>query len=360
MKRKIITAVPVIAAVIILGIVLFSTKHEYKPKKVTILFVGDVCFDWGVKKVIASGYDPFGYVKGLIGSATVAVFNLETPISTGGAKVEKTYNFRCPPDVLSYITNAGFDCAMLGNNHSMDYGPAALSDTLKYLKQYRLFYTGAGKNLKNAVVPIIIETNGFRIGILSFGYMNPPDLIADASKPGVAPIRPGFMNAEVGKLRPSVDFLIVSIHWGTEYVYYPNNSQKEMGHGLIDAGADLVIGHHPHILQGIEKYKNGMIFYSMGNFMFPQTDNTNMRATIIGMVELTEKIKDAKHKPAPVYSFIPLWRNMKTYDPEFPSMKTNYQIVKLILDISRGLNVKMMTLNQTLSNVYRIYAIDWK
>jgi poly-gamma-glutamate synthesis protein (capsule biosynthesis protein) len=358
--RKYIPAGLIAVAVILIGVILLTVKPAEKPRKVAIVFVGDICFDWGVKKVIASGYDPFAHTQGLIRGAEVSIFNLETPISTGGAKVEKTYNFRCPPGVLSYITDAGFDCAMLGNNHSMDYGPEALSDTLKNVQKYGLHYTGAGKNLKNAVIPIIIETNGIRIGILSFGYINPPELAAELSKPGVAPIKPWMMTAEVKKLRPKVDFLIVSIHWGTEYVYYPNESQKEMGHALIDAGADMVVGHHPHILQGIEKYKGGMIFYSMGNFMFPQTDNTNLRATMLGMVVLTEKLKTMKHPPSPVYMFIPLWRNMKTYDPEFPSKTTNGQIVKLITDISKGLSVKTMKLNEAVSNDYRTYTIEWK
>lgn len=344
----------------IIAVIIISAPGKKIPRTVSIVFVGDICFDWGVKKVIASGYDPFAHTKGLIRAADVSIFNLETPISTGGAKVEKTYNFRCPPEVLKYITNAGFDCAMLGNNHSMDYGPDALADTLKNVRKYGLLYTGAGMNLKNAALPIIIETNGIAIGILSFGYINPPELAAEVSKPGVAPIKTSLMTAEVKKLRPKVDFLIVSIHWGTEYVYYPNDSQTLTGHALIDAGADLVVGHHPHILQGIEKYKTGMIFYSMGNFMFPQTDNTNLRATMLGTVLLTEKLSTMKHPPSPVYSFIPLWRNMKTYDPEFPSITTNNQIVKLITGISKGLSAKTMKLDEAVSNDYRTYTIEWK
>ncbi|OHD54091.1 MAG: hypothetical protein A2Y33_10265 [Spirochaetes bacterium GWF1_51_8] len=358
MLKKSFIVLPIVF--FIFGLAILFAGTAVKPAPVTVLFVGDVCFDWGVKDVIATGFYPFAHVDSFIEKATISIFNLETCISTNGEKVEKTYNFRCPPGVLKYITNSGFDIATLGNNHTMDYGPIALADTLDNLKMYHLKYTGAGKNLAQAVVPVIIVTNGVTVGTLSFGYMNPPTLKAAENKPGVAPIDTKLMTAEVKKLRPKVDFLIVAIHWGNEYVDYPNDAQKKMGHSLIDAGADLVIGHHPHILQGIEKYKNGVIFYSVGNFMFPQTDNVHLRATLIGMADLFITQTKNKKTVLPVYSFIPIWRNSVTYDPEFPGKATNDSILSHIQKISMPLNPKMFTLKKDELHGVTRYIIEWK
>lgn len=331
--------------VIILIMFFFISGCEQPPcitgGKVSITFVGDVCFDWGVEDVLADGVDPFRHVAPIIRESTISFCNLETPITARGTRQIKLYTFRCPPEVLVHVTNAGFDVAGLGNNHAMDYSELGLIDTLSNVERFGLFTTGAGTNLSHATQPVYIETNGFRIGFLAFGYMNSAHshLVATDFQAGVAPLDTAIITNAVALVSPEVDFLIVSLHWGKEYSDYPTETQREMGHAVIDAGADLIAGHHPHILQGIEFYQGGVIFYSLGNFMFPQTDYVWKRTTVLPAVELTMTVSNSVSTNYDYrYVVTPLYRNMETYDPEFPTSETNRLILEHLVEISSDLN----------------------
>ena len=129
-------------------------------------------------------------------------------------------------------------------------------------------YVGAGKDLECAVAPAMITAKGLRIAFLGRNLWFPKGVWFRPDAPGVAPIEPDTIEAEVADAARNADIVIVSLHWGVEYRRYPSEEQKELARKLIDAGADLILGHHPHVVQPVEEYHGGVIAYSLGNFLF--------------------------------------------------------------------------------------------
>ncbi len=205
----------------------------------------------------------------LLSEADVAMVNLESPITTRGKKVPKPYNFRTEPRFLGALIRAGVDVVNIANNHIYDYGAQGLFDTILYLDSLGLKHVGAGRNRREAHAPAIVTVRGVRIGFL--GYYGGGEAPAATRKlPGVAGRTIGEIADDIRWLRAvdTVGYVVVNLHWGEELAKYPDDEQRRFAHEVIDAGADAVIGHHPHVLQGIERYRNGVIAYSLGNFLF--------------------------------------------------------------------------------------------
>ena len=322
----------IVLAVVLLTIGCTGKEPPTEPRPVTLCFAGDVTFDYAVKKTLAANIDPFCEVKSFIPHADLAVFNLETAITTNSVKMVKSFNFKSPPEVLSLITNAGFDIATIANNHSMDYGWAGLNETIGALKDYQIEYGGAGSNLAAASVPLYKEVNGIKIAFLFYGYVNPPSLYAGTNKPGIAPLDSVAMTKAITAARTNADFVTVIVHWGDQYEDYPNAFQTTLGHNLIDAGADLVIGHHPHVLEGIEYYGNGAIFYSIGNFVFPQWADVRMMYSALVWVVLEKK----DGKVIPKYEVMPLLRDYEYYYPDITTAAEEKTIMAHWTKISKG------------------------
>ena len=201
-----------------------------------------------------------------------AWFNLEGVTSTlGTPKTEKTYTFEGPPAFAPAIAAAGVDVVTMGNNHSVDYGRAALRDTIARLETAGVQVVGAGSDLADARAPAIVKTpSGATIGFLGYSDVWWPGFEATSSHAGVAQAFTdvGRMKRDVKKLSAEVDYVVVGFHWGYEYQHYPVGQQTKEAHAAIDSGADLVIGHHPHVLQGFETYKRRLIAYSLGDLVF--------------------------------------------------------------------------------------------
>jgi hypothetical protein len=214
----------------------------------------------------------FAGIKPVLEKGDAAWFNLEGVTSTlGTAKTEKTYTFEGPTTFPPAIAAAGVDVVTMGNNHSVDYGRAALLDTLKRLDNAGVQVVGAGKDFEDAHAPAIITTSsGATIGFLGYSDVWWPGFEATSSHAGVAQAFTGIdrMKKDVKELAAKVDFVVVGFHWGYEYQHYPVAQQTSEGHAAIDAGADLVIGHHPHVLQGFETYHRRLIAYSLGDLVF--------------------------------------------------------------------------------------------
>ncbi len=206
---------------------------------------------------------------GLFRSADVSMVNLESPVTLRGKPVPKPFNFRAHPRIVRALIDAGVGIVNLANNHIFDYGARGLFDTILYLDSLGLQHVGAGRNASEAYRPVIRAVRGRRIGFLGYyGGGEAPG--ATGKSAGVARRDLGRIVDDIQKLRErdSVSFVVVNLHWGTELADHPDPDQVEFAHGLVDAGADLVVGHHPHVLQGIERYGNGVIAYSLGNLLF--------------------------------------------------------------------------------------------
>ncbi|WP_010274937.1 CapA family protein [Paenibacillus senegalensis] len=241
---------------------------------VTISFVGDVLLGSTVENLLKQyGYDyPYQDVRSLLQASDFTVANLETPITDRGTpEEEKSFVYRSSPEVLPAFKEAGFDLVSLANNHMMDYGVIGLLDTLDHLDKNGIHRVGAGRDVEEAFRPFIWEEEGLRIAFLNFTRVVPsgdwkaghefPEGLADTynhTKPVEA----------IANAKEEADLVIVLAHWGEERMNEPNETQKELARRFIDAGADLIIGSHPHVLQGFEQYKGKWIAYSLGNFIF--------------------------------------------------------------------------------------------
>lgn len=254
--------------------------------EVVVNMVGDVLLASGVDTAIAAnGPDyPWQDTGRLLRQADLTIANLECSISNRGEPVpEKEYTFRARPDAIKGAVNAGVDIFALANNHTMDYGVDALMDTMRIIRENNIFYVGAGASEGEAVRPVILERKGFKIAVLSFSRVVPwTDWIAGRKKPGLASgYNTKLMLDSLRSAAEKSDITIIYMHWGQELDDYPNQEEINLAHRLVDAGADVVIGCHPHVLQGMEIYKGKLIAYSLGNFIFTSSSTRAREGAIL-------------------------------------------------------------------------------
>ncbi|MEK7841619.1 MAG: CapA family protein [Deltaproteobacteria bacterium] len=238
---------------------------------ITILAVGDIYLGGSAAPYLKqNSYSyPFEPTKNILKDSDIAVANLEAPLThRRDAFMEKEFILKMDPDAAGAIKAAGFDVVTLANNHIMDYGQDGLQDTINFLDKAELKHTGAGKDLKNARTPAIISIKNKKIAFLAYSKVFPEEFYATKESGGTAQGIFEYVRYDIMEIKKQVDFVIVSFHWGEELMKYPKEYQIKLAHLAIDSGAGLIIGHHPHVLQGVERYKNGLIFYSLGNFAF--------------------------------------------------------------------------------------------
>lgn len=256
-------------------------EPEIQSGTAIISFGGDVTQSdvFGEATLARSITYPLEDVAEIFTSADISFLNLETSVSERGESEKKEgYGFRTDPKLLEVFTTAGVDIVSTANNHARDYGIDALTDTYKNVTEAGLKNIGSGENPKEAYRLEIFEVNGLKIGFTALNLITISDNGWQVSedKPGIASLYPEDYDRyfelieEYDKL---CDVLFVSAHWGIEYSYEPSEEQSEFAHRLCDSGADIIIGHHPHVLQPIESYKGSMIFYSTGNFLFYKMDD---------------------------------------------------------------------------------------
>lgn len=224
---------------------------------VRLIAVGDICLQTKNKTC------PFDNVKGILESKDILFGNLETVLSNSNEKTEKAVVLSLPPKYVRYIKEAGFDILNLANNHILDLGIKGFIETLNVLRKNKLSFIGV--NDKPGQNFLVINKKGIKFGFLGYteGVYNLHQKGVWINKINLRDIK-----NDIEQIKPKCDFIIVSLHWGTENVFYPSYIQVELAHNLIDAGATVILGHHPHVLQGIEQYKHGLIAYSLGNFQF--------------------------------------------------------------------------------------------
>jgi len=195
--------------------------------------------------------------------------NLEYPITRSGFPFQdKKYTFRGPAESLNAIKAAGFDLLSLANNHIMDYGLQGLTDTIRQCKRNKLVCAGAGTDLASASSPGILARRGIRYGLLAYSMTFPEEFWATQDRPGTAHPDWAQVGNDIRDLRLKVDILVVSFHWGEELRIEPKKYQVDYAHYAIASGADMVVGHHPHVPQPVEIYEGKPIFYSLGNYAF--------------------------------------------------------------------------------------------
>lgn len=281
-------------------------EREPESGTVTLLFGGDVLLSehvlnayqkgGGIGGVLDSGY------REAIDGADFFMVNQEFPFSSRGtAAADKQYTFRLPPEKVSVFQELGIDAVTLANNHALDFGTDALLDSCEVLDGAGILHTGAGADLEAAKKPVIADLKGIRVGILGATRVIPEaGWAAGKNHPGMlATYDPTVTLEEIRRMRPECDYVIVFVHWGIERDERPQEYQRQMGRQYIDAGADLVIGSHPHVLQGIEYYQGRPIVYSLGNFIFGSSIPKTALLQVTLPVHGTEEKKTAELRLIP-------------------------------------------------------------
>jgi len=254
----------------ILSLNLINENPDPPTDGLVLSFGGDVMLgNWIVDRAERTGYDYFfKNIKSFFTEADISFCNLESPFTHTGVPFEKEYVFKVPPDLVKILSSAGIDVVSLANNHMMDYGEKGLINTMDTLKKHDILYCGAGRNKSEASKDVIIGKSGIRFGFLSYSMTFPKEFWAGEDKAGTAYPYEDEMIRSIEELDKTADIIIVSFHWGAEKSNYPKDYQIQFAHKAIDCGADIIIGHHPHVIQGVEIYRDKVIFYSLGNLVF--------------------------------------------------------------------------------------------
>jgi poly-gamma-glutamate synthesis protein (capsule biosynthesis protein) len=289
-----------------------TAPGDAPPPVTTVAITGDVMLGRRVGARLAQVGDPGAALRPMarrLAAADLTVGNLESTLSTAGAPRQGGDSFGASPSVREGLRAAGFDVLSLANNHTGDYGPRALVRTVRRVRSGGFEPVGAGADLARASRPVVVERNGVTFGIVAF------DAIGET--PAAGPGRPGALRVRmqprtgplvqadldrvtgiVRDLRSRVDVVMVLPHWGTQYTRDTVRDQRVVARALVDAGADVVAGGHPHWVQGVELVRGGLVAYSLGNFVF---DMDFMRETQEGAVlELTfwgSELKGARFVP---------------------------------------------------------------
>ncbi len=294
--------------------------------------VGDILLDRGVRKTINENdvFYPFAQVKSIISANDIAFYNNEFPVcnKTDGFAINKKFSFRAEPDYIKGLKSAGFNIASVANNHTIDYSKSGFIKTIKLLNKNGIYTVGGGKNQKQAFKPLLLEKNGqtfaffanleFLLEGTSFNQNRPYPAFAQINR----------LCKNIKKYNSIVDFVIISFHWGRESVTTPTYKQVNFAHKVIDAGADIVIGHHPHVLQSVEIYKNKIILYSLGNFVFDNSKKLQKQSVIFKCSFNNAEIINPR--------FIPV--SIKNHRPVIASKEQTNIIFEQLIKISEGFN----------------------
>lgn len=269
-------------------------KLPEKEESISVILVGDIMLSREVERMIKKHKDynfPFLKTRDYLETGDIVFGNLEGPIIEGFEVGINQLRLRAPPGVEKALKNANFSILSLANNHSFDYGEKGLLDTLNYLLKAGIRFVGAGKSEKEAYDYVILEKKGRKFAFLAYVEKNfiSSFSVASGSKPGVAVLNKEKLKEAIAKAREIADFVIVSMHFGIEYQKTPSSFQREFAREAIDSGADIVVGHHPHVIQEIEKYKEGYIFYSLGNFIFDQTTPKSTKEGLMAKIVFKDK-----------------------------------------------------------------------
>lgn len=270
MKEKIIKIFLILITII--SIWLLYLKQKKQKGQIVLGFAGDTMLGRLVnKKIDHAGYKyVWGNALPLLKKTDINIINLETTLTKSEKRVPKVFNYKAAPDKVKSLQEANIHVVNLANNHMLDFSDEGLIETVRTLDNAKIKHVGAGKNIQDARKPVVIEKNGIKVGII--GYTDyPQDWKATEAKPGTNIIKIGDIKQieqDIKNVRPNVDILILTIHWGPNKRQRPTEEFQDFAHQIIDAGVDIIHGHSAHIFQGIEvTRKNKLILYDTGDFV---------------------------------------------------------------------------------------------
>jgi poly-gamma-glutamate synthesis protein (capsule biosynthesis protein) len=289
----------------------------------------DLCYNFGVKSVSENKgvVHLFKDVRANLKNGDIVFGNLEAPISNYTAKTGFEANFfRAEPDAIEGLKNANFNVLSVANNHIMEHGEEAFLSTVSSLKENNITPVGVANRTE------ILEVNGYKIAILAYSFID--DFIAKSLYNKIN--SEGKILEDIMTIKKSVDLVIVSLHWGYEYVLFPSPEQVEIGRRLIDYGTDIILGHHAHVIQGYEIYKGRPIIYGLGNFIFDDTYIKSTRKSMIAKIRVDMTTKDIK------IDFIPVICDPKDYYPKIAEGPDKNDILNLVSAVRAKLENKSL------------------
>jgi poly-gamma-glutamate synthesis protein (capsule biosynthesis protein) len=259
--------------------------------------VGDIHFGRGVAEAISSKgtFYPFEKLPPIFRQVDIGFANLETPFTTHGVPFvgkDEQLTFHADPSLAIGLQQAGINLVSLANNHITDYGQVGLMETIKILDELGIQHIGAGKNLGEATRPAIFTIDDLTAAFLAFNAYLPFCTVATSENFGVAPFDVQLMKQAITYAQSKSDLVILSIHWGLDYNPYPIPSQRRIIFDVVNMGVSLVLGHHPHIIQGIEAYADALIVFSMGDFLFDEPFKATKESFIFSCQFDQKGIKD--------------------------------------------------------------------
>ncbi len=261
-----------------------NTKVPNGTEKLNITLVGDIMTGRYVEEVSDRFGDAYLYrhVVPYFKTADFLTGNFENPVVLGNYPAsEKNISYKTDAKAATELKNQGFDVVNMSNDHMMDYKERGLMDTLNTFKRVGVQTVGAGKNVTEAKKIAYKVVNGYTIATVGYTDTYRKESKAAKNRAGILEANPEYYMQIVRKAKQNADIVIVHAHWGQAYDGQPQPRQKGIGHALVDAGADIVVGHGPHVLQPIEFYKKGVVMYSLGNFVFDQGWSRTRESAIV-------------------------------------------------------------------------------
>jgi len=296
---------------------------------VTLMFAGDVTLAESFTDAIGKDYGRVLAAMDEYRHADLAMVNLENPLTHANTALPgKQFNFKADPDSVKVLTDGGVDLVTLANNHTMDYQESGLRETIETLDRAGVQHIGAGQNVKEARRPDIIDVKGQRVAYL--GYYGADFEVAGEQTAGTNYAEETRIAADIQAIRSQVDWIVVNFHWGEELATHPADWQQQLARFTIDQGADVVVGHHPHVLQGAEIYKGRPIAYSLGNFIFGGNSRRDYDTAVLKVA-----LKDKQMK----VEFLPV--EVRNYQPKVVSGDRGAEILRQIDDRSSGFQAPM-------------------
>jgi hypothetical protein len=327
-------------------------------KDMTIAAVGDLAFMGG--RADKPSTSVFEQIKHTWAKADIVVGNLEGPLLKNGTSVDGKCSLRGHPAWAEILKKSGFGVVSLANNHLMDYGAEGLFSTITALEKQGIHHVGAGKNIQDANAPLFLKINDRRIAVLARTTVEVSSpSYADNNTPGVALFNEDEALGAIRKCAQKVDLVVMLIHWGLEEYHYPSPQQRRLAEKMIQAGAKVIIGHHPHVLQGVEKINGGLVAYSLGNFFF---DEFAWQANIKGKTRKFEFALTKQNRQGVILKITEEEKGL-SFDAEFTRITESAEIV---LDGELDRNKEFNRFCERLShhlydNFWKIYALrrEW-
>jgi poly-gamma-glutamate capsule biosynthesis protein CapA/YwtB (metallophosphatase superfamily) len=280
-------------------------------KSVTLAFGGDVHFESPIReRLAASSSSVLAPMAHVLSRADIAMVNLETAVTDRGEPAPKQFVFRAPASAFSALESGGVDLVTVANNHGMDYGTTGLKDTLTAGRHVGVPVIGAGWNDKQAYAPHRVNVRGQRIAIIAATQVLDDNLVsawtAGPGKMGLASAKdePRLVRA-VREARRASDTVVVYLHWGVELVGCPTGNQTSLARKLVDAGADIVVGSHAHVLLGAGKLKHALVDYGLGNFVFYASREVTSQSGVLEVTVTGRRIDRYRWTPARISAGIP-------------------------------------------------------